>query len=462
MPSSKTLYIVSLGCPKNRVDSEVMAGAAAERGFRLVDDASLAEVILVNTCGFIESAKRESIEAIFEMAGHKHTGACKRLVVTGCLAQRHAGELATEIPEIDHFLGSGDLLRAADLIEGRAPRIAVAAAAGYLVRASDPRLVSTGPRSAYLKIAEGCGRRCAFCVIPQLRGKHRSRPVEDVVREAHALAAAGAVELNLVSQDTIAYGSDLAPAGRSLLAELVRRVADAPGVRWVRLMYLYPDRLDDALVELLASHPRVVPYVDMPMQHASDAVLRRMRRGHSAVSLRRTIERLRERVPGLVLRTAFIVGFPGEMDEDFAQLCDFVRWARFERMGVFRYSDEGSAPSFGFDGKVTARVSYARARRLMALQRSIARESNRRLVGEVLEALVEGPSEQHELVMRGRHAGQAPEIDGELIFTESAVRIGEVRRVRVVGASDYDVLARALEEPPIVAGVRGAGGRVRP
>ena len=329
--------------------------------------------------------------------------------------------------------------------------------ADWLVQASDPRVITQSRASAWLKIAEGCDRTCAFCVIPHLRGKQRSRTADDVVAEAEQLVAAGAVEINLVSQDTVAYGRDLARASRkaggppagaggAALAELVRRVADVKGVRWVRIFYLYPETLDDALVELLAQHPRVVPYVDMPLQHASDAMLKRMRRGHGKDRQRRVVERLRDKVPGLTFRTAFIVGHPGETAADFDELCDFVTWARFEHAVVFRYSDEETCTAHGFDGKVPALVAANRARKLLALQRGIAREKNGALVGRELEVLVEGPSEDHELVMKGRHAGQAPEIDGSVYLSEGEAHAGEMRTVRIVQASDWDLVGELQGE----------------
>jgi ribosomal protein S12 methylthiotransferase len=447
----RTLFMVSLGCPKNRVDSEVMLGVATARGLKIVSDPALAQVIVVNTCGFINDAKRESIDVVFEMAAYKQTGVCNQLIVTGCLAQRHHSELGAQIPEIDVLLGSGDVLRLGEALDGKARRISVGRSPGYLMHASHPRLVSTPGASAYVKIAEGCDRRCAFCVIPQLRGSHRSRPINDIVREVKQLADRGVLEVNLVSQDTTAYGRDLGSGGRSRLAELVQHVAESAPVRWVRLMYLYPDALDDALVDLLANHPRVLPYVDMPMQHASDHVLRAMRRGHTNARLRRTVQQMRGRIAGLTLRTAFIVGFPGETEQDFKQLCDFVQWAKFERVGVFRYSDEQDASSFRLPDKVGARTSYDRARRLMALQRPVAREANRRLVDTTIEVLVEGPSPEHDWVMVGRHGGQAPEIDGTVYFSGSEVQPGQLWQARVLKATDYDLVVETLGEAPIAA-----------
>lgn len=447
-PTDKTIYFVSLGCPKNRVDSEVMLGVARREGYTIVDEPDTADTIVVNTCGFIGEAKKESIDTIFEMAELKRHGALKKLVVSGCLSQRYPDALANEMPEVDHFLGSSDMLKLADVLRGDAERVLVGNPADWVVRAKDPRVLTQSRASAYLKLAEGCNRTCAFCTIPEFRGKQRSRPAADIVREARALAKQGVVELNLISQDTVAYGRDLPQDERVPLAKLVADVADVPGIRWVRVFYLYPETLDDALVDVLANHPNVVKYVDMPLQHAADAMLRRMKRGHGIGRQRRVVERLRNAIPGLAFRTAFIVGHPGETDEEFQELCDFVTWAEFDRVGVFRYSDEESAKSFLLEGKVPERVAAKRARSLMALQRKISRKNQKRLVGTDVDVLVEGPSEDHELVMKGRHAGQAPEIDGHVYLSGGEVKAGEIRRVTITQASDYDLVGEVHEAEP--------------
>jgi ribosomal protein S12 methylthiotransferase len=442
----RNIHFVSLGCVKNRVDTEVMLGVAHGGGWRVVEAADQAEVIVVNTCGFIGEAKKESIDTILELAEYKRVGVCKKLVVTGCLAQRYAADLASQMPEVDHLLGSSDMLKLEQVLAGDADRVLVGNPADWLVRASDPRIVTQSHASAWIKIAEGCNRTCAFCVIPQIRGGQRSRSADDVVSEAERLVSNGAVELNLVSQDTIAWGRDLPRGARSPLAELVRRVADISGVRWVRLFYLYPEAIDEALIELLANHPRVLPYVDMPLQHASDAMLARMRRGHGQDRQKRLVERLRKSIPGLTFRTAFIVGHPGETEEEYSELCAFVEWARFEHAVVFRYSDEETCGAYGLAGKVPPLVTANRARKLMALQRRIAREKNRALVGAELDVLVEGASEEHELVMKGRHAGQAPDIDGSVYLSNGEARAGEMRRVRITHASDWDLVGDLLGE----------------
>jgi len=441
---ARTFHLVSLGCPKNRVDSEVMLGVALGEGFRHVSDASDAEVIVVNTCGFIGEAKKESIDTILEMGRLKEEGRCETLVVAGCLSQRYPEEMAKEMEEVDHFLGSSDMLKLGDVLRGGAARMLVGSPAEWLVKASTPRTLSTPGASAYVKIAEGCNRTCSFCVIPDLRGKQRSREIEDVVREVEQLVARGVKEINLVSQDTIAYGRDL--PGKPLLADLVRRVADVAGIHWVRVFYLYPETLTDALVDVLANHPRVVKYVDMPLQHAADGMLRRMKRGHGGPRLRKVVETLRTKVPDLTFRTAFIVGHPGETDAEFDELCDFVKWAHFERVGVFRYSDEETSHSATLEGKVPARTAAARHRKLLKIQRDIAHAHGASLIGKELDVLVEGSSDEHEFVMMGRHAGQAPEIDGQVYLSDGEAHPGQMRRVKISQASDYDLVGELIDD----------------
>jgi ribosomal protein S12 methylthiotransferase len=450
----RTIHFVSLGCPKNRVDTEVMLGVAEREGYQHVDDPGDAEVIVVNTCGFIDSARKESVDTILDLTRHKEEGRCEKLVVAGCLSQRHPDELANELPEIDHLLGSSDMLKLGEVLSGNAERMLVGHPAAWVIGENDPRRISTRGRSAYVKIAEGCNRTCSFCIIPELRGKQRSRSPDDVVREVERLAAAGVLEINLVSQDTVSYGRDLDGSGD--LTKLVQRIADVPGIRWVRLFYLYPEKLDDALLTLLAEHPRVLPYVDMPLQHAADGMLRRMRRGHGGKRLYDLVERLRKRVEDLVFRTAFIVGHPGETPEEFEELLEFVRFAEFDRVGVFRYSDEESARSFGIEGKVPPKTAAARARKLMSVQRRISRKKNRALVGRELEVLVEGASEESELVMTGRHRGQAPEIDGMVYLSGGPVLPGELRRVHITGANDYDLVGDVLDDVTEAAVATGA------
>lgn len=439
MTNRQRIHFVSLGCPKNRVDTEVMLGVADQDGYEIVPTAEGADVIVVNTCGFIGPAKEESIDAILEMAERKTNGQLSKLVVTGCLSQRYATELAEEMPEVDHFLGSSDMLKLHDVLtQPKTERMLVGNPASYTFRATDPRKLAGPAHSAYVKIAEGCNRTCSFCSIPSIRGKQRSRPLEDVVAEARMLAERGTIEINLVSQDTIAYGRDI--DGKPTLAALVRALGEIDSLQWIRLHYLYPESLTDELVEVIATHPKVVRYVDMPLQHASDAMLRRMKRGHGGERLRRVVETVRAKVPGVVFRTAFIVGHPGETDADFEELCEFVKWAEFDHVGVFRYSDEENVASFEQDLKVPAKISAQRHRKLMAVQRPIARKKNKARIGHTLRVLVEGPSEEHEFVMQGRHAGQAPEVDGVVYLSGAEVTMGTMIDVVITQSAEFDLV----------------------
>jgi ribosomal protein S12 methylthiotransferase len=451
--AEQTIHFVSLGCPKNRVDTEVMVGVAEAAGLELVADAEDADVVVVNTCGFIGEAKKESVDTVLEMAELRAHGRMKRLVVAGCLSQRYAAELSKELPEVDHFLGSSDMLKLGEVLARKdAARMLVGNPAQWVIGKSDPRVLSQARHSAYVKIAEGCNRSCSFCAIPSMRGKQRSRAVEDVVDEVASLVAQGVVEVNLISQDTISYGKDLpghseGKAEGARLADLVEKVADVAGLRWLRLFYLYPEKMDDRLIELVANHPRVVPYVDMPLQHASDRMLKAMRRGHGLDRQRRVVERLRKAIPGLTFRTAFIVGHPGETEEDFAELLEFVKWAEFERLAAFRYSDEEDTHAASLGDKVLAKTAAARHRKLMSTQKAIAHKKHKTLIGQELEVLVEGVSDEHEYVQMARHAGQAPEIDGQVYLEGpevAEVSAGEIRRVVVTQAADYDLVGELL------------------
>jgi ribosomal protein S12 methylthiotransferase len=435
-----------------------MLGVGAGEGYTLVSSPEAAEVIVVNTCGFIGPAKEESIDTILEMGAFKEGGSCQKLVVTGCLSQRYPEELAAEMPEVDHFLGTSDMLKLGAVLRAAdshpLARVLVGNPADYTFRASDPRLPSQATHSAYVKIAEGCSRKCSFCIIPSMRGTQRSRPVEDIVDEVTQLVARGTQEINLISQDTISYGRDLKADGRNLAA-LVRALGEVPGLRWLRLFYLYPERLTEEMIELIAHHPRVLPYVDMPLQHASERMLKLMRRGTGPDRQRRIVERMRNEIPGLTFRTAFIVGHPGETDADFAELCDFVKWAEFERVGVFKYSHEEGTRS-GTLGELTPqKIINARHRKLMQLQRPISKKKLRKLIGQELEVLVEGVSDESDFLLEGRHQGQAPEIDGKVYLANGEAEPGELRRAIVTDAADYDLVADLLprdgsrpERPP--------------
>lgn len=438
-----TVGFVSLGCPKNLVDSEVMLGRLRERGYRLSADARQADVIVVNTCAFIDRAKQESIDAILEMAREKGEGRARRLVVTGCLAQRYDAELRREIPEIDATLGTGQVAEILRAVEGEDTRLDPGAGAPtWVYDHTEPRVLSTPPYLAYLKISEGCDYTCSFCIIPALRGRHRSRGVEDIVSEARALAARGVKELVLVAQDSTRYGLDLGV--KDGLAYLLRRLAKLDGLRWIRVMYAYPATLGDAVLDAIAGEPKVAKYVDIPLQHASDAVLRRMKRPTGRGHLLGLVERMRERVPGVAIRTSFIVGFPGETEAEFQELLAFVRAAEFDNVGVFSYSDEEGTASFDLPGRVPPRLKEGRRRRLLALQKRISARRNRRRVGERVEVLVEGPHPESELLLRGRLATQAPEIDGAVILNDGSAEAGSFVTAEVTEAHAYDLVARIV------------------
>jgi ribosomal protein S12 methylthiotransferase len=438
---TKSLYMMTLGCPKNRVDSEVMLGTLQQRGYHLVQEASLAEVIVVNTCAFLKAAEQESVDNILELAEHKKTGRCNTLVVTGCLVQRHGEALLQELPEVDHFLGTGAYVQLGDVLAAEASPRQIIPDPDYIATAAVPRVNSMPGYTAYLKIAEGCDNTCAFCIIPTLRGAQRSRSIADLVAEAHSLAEGGVKELNLVAQDLTAYGHDL--PGRPTLAQLLRALCQVD-VRWIRLHYAYPRVFPDELIEVMATEPKVARYLDMPLQHASDRLLRTMKRGRDSSFLKALVKKLRERVPGLTFRTSLIVGLPGETEADFELLQDFVKEQRFERLGVFQYSDEEGTAAYEMSDKVPKKTIERRWRQLMAVQKRISREQNRALVGQRLQVLVEGVSPETDLLLVGRHQGQAPEIDGQVYLNEGLAYPGELVTVEVTEAHDYDVVGRVV------------------
>lgn len=448
-PSSSQVYFVSLGCPKNHVDTEVMLGEVGRTGYRVVDQPDNADVIVVNTCSFIDAAKEESINTILEMAQYKTDGQCDKLVVTGCLSQRYPRELVEEIPEIDHILGSADFMHIASVL-GAKPRkglpiVQVSETPTFLYDHGNPRVITGGTHSAYVKIAEGCDRPCAFCIIPKLRGPQRSRTVESLVDEVRALARGGTKEINLIAQDLTRYGADLTEP-RPNLATLLRALGQVDDIRWIRLHYTYPSAFDDELIDVIASEPKVAKYIDVPLQHINSDLLKRMRRGHSGRVIRGLVDTLRARIDGLVLRTTFIVGHPGETDEAFAELSAFMAEARFDHVGVFTYSHEQGTVSALLPHRVPAEVAQARRDQLMAMQATISREHNQAMVGAEIEVLVEGISDESELLLQGRWYGQAPEIDGSVYLTDGTATPGAFVRARVVDAADYDLAASILSD----------------
>jgi ribosomal protein S12 methylthiotransferase len=441
---------VSLGCPKNLVDSEVMMGHLVANGHELTPHPDQAEVLVVNTCSFIDPAKKESVEAILEMAEYKKVGRARKLIVAGCLVERYGGDIRREMPEVDALVGTNDLERIVSLCESAEfASSAVSQPVPYLYHDLTPRVLATPRHFAYMKIAEGCDHPCTFCVIPQYRGAFRSRRFESVISEARRLFEQGIREINLIGQDTTCFGEDLGL--RDGLASLLARLAEieTPREKWIRFLYAYPNKVTQALLDTMAAHPALAPYIDMPLQHASAEVLRRMKRGASGEIFLKLIERIRRTIPGVAIRTSFIVGFPGETDAHFDELCQFVEAARFDNLGVFLYSDEDTSASFALDKKVDARVARNRQRRLMALQRKIARARGRALVGTETKVLVEGRSEETDLLWQGRMATQAPEIDGVALINDvegAPPQPGEIRRLRITEAHDYDVIGTLL--PP--------------
>ena len=478
--------MISLGCPKNLVDSEVMLGLAEQAGHSLTADAREADVLIVNTCAFIDRSKQESVDAILEMAELKKTGACRRLVVTGCLAERYRDELKDQIPEIDALLGTGevpDIVAALGLppaAAGSDPFIARAlgskglpapgaAQSGavpmtlhrraakhqplgsrtelptYIYDAATPRHLATPRHYAYVKIAEGCDYTCAFCIIPRLRGQYRSRPAAEIVREAGQLAARGVKELLLISQDTTFYGNDRGERGA--LGRLLRELNRVDGLEWIRLLYLYPTTIDAAMLDAMAESDKVCKYIDLPLQHASDAVLRRMRRPGTRRSYERLLADIRSRMPGAALRTTFIVGFPGETEADIDELEGFIETVGFDHVGIFTYSHEEGTAAGAMDDDVPGAVKRRRRDRLMARQQALVEAAQLARIGQTVRLVVDGPSPEHELVLRGRLATQAPDIDPLVYLTEcdpSTLAAGQFLEAEVVGARGYDLLARPL------------------
>lgn len=440
---------ISLGCPKNLVDSEVMMGILQRKGYELTPRADEADVLVVNTCSFIEPAQQESVDTILEMAEHKKFGRARKLVVAGCLVERYREQIRAQIPEVDAMIGTGEVERIVEAIEGELRELPSVPPA-YLYHEGTPRLLSTPRHTAYIKIAEGCDHPCSFCIIPQLRGAFRSRRFESVVREAENLAASGVREITLIGQDTTSYGQDLGL--RDGLAQLLERLAGIEGLAWVRFLYAYPNRVTPRLIDTLAEYPALAKYIDMPLQHASRSVLAGMRRGSHGQAFLRLIARIRAAVPGVMIRTSFIVGFPGETPSDFRELCDFVRAAEFDWLGVFAYSDVENAASYALEKKVDAQRIAERRHSLMALQRRISARRLRRFIGQRLPALVEGPSKDAEFVWEARLAGMAPEIDGKVYLSEiepaAGGRLpcpGDLVEVEITQSHDYDLVGRVLE-----------------
>jgi ribosomal protein S12 methylthiotransferase len=470
---------VSLGCPKNLVDSEVMMGLLARAGAEFSPRAEDADVIVVNTCSFIESAQQESVNTILEMAAHKTSGRAKKLVVAGCLVERFRDEIRKRIPEVDAVVGTGELQNIlaatgiapapalgnndspfvvlpsraegdARAAQGRFSRGqwdgAIADLPNYLYDDETPRILATPKSTAYIKIAEGCDHPCTFCIIPQLRGQFRSRRFESVIAEAERLAQIGVREITLIGQDTTCYGEDFGlKDGLALLLEKLAKIED---LRWIRFLYAYPNKITGKLLETIGTHEKICSYVDVPLQHASAPVLKRMKRGGGAEVFMRSIDKMRRAIPGLTLRTSFIVGFPGETEKEFEELCVFVREAQFDWMGTFSYSDQEGADAYGLDKKLSLREIERRRKQLMGIQRQISKKKKKALVGQEFDLLLEGTSEETDLLMEGRTAMHAPEIDGKVFVNDFPEDMepqpGEFYRCQIMEAHDYDLVARIV------------------
>ncbi|MBO0722246.1 MAG: 30S ribosomal protein S12 methylthiotransferase RimO [Blastocatellia bacterium] len=448
---------VSLGCPKNLVDSEVMMGQLRDRGYELTTERESADVIVVNTCGFIQAAKEESINTILEMAELKDTARLKRLVVAGCLVERYRQELLEQLPEIDAVLGTSEIDKIVAAVDPTAVAAQDAAFVSsnawmtrglptYLYDEDSPRLLATPKHFAYVKIAEGCDHTCAFCAIPQMRGKYRSRRAGSILREAEQLAAAGVKEIILISQDSTQYGLDL--GCKDGLADLLRSLARIEGIEWIRVMYTYPNSLSDATLAAMAEEPKVCNYLDMPLQHASAAVLKRMRRGGNRGLFEKLLSRARQFVPQIALRTTFIVGFPGETEEDFAELLQFIRSVEFDRVGVFTYSDEEGTPGYEIDGKVSPRLMRVRRAKLMREQAKISKSRNKSLTGKRFKAMLEGASPETDLLLQARLESQAPEVDGHVLINDVpagfAAQPGDFIEIEITEAHEYDLVAQVV------------------
>ena len=423
-------------------------GILAREGYELTPRADDAEILVVNTCSFIEAAQKESVDAILEMAEHKKFGAAKKLIVAGCLVERYRDQILEQVPEVDAVVGTGEVERIIEAVEGDL-RVLPAQPPAFLYHDLTPRILTTPKHQAYIKIAEGCDHPCTFCIIPQLRGTFRSRRFESVVREAENLAAAGTREVTLIGQDTTSYGEDLGL--RDGLAQLLERLAQVEDLLWVRFLYAYPNRVTQKLLDTLAAHPRLAKYVDMPLQHASRNVLARMKRGSHGDAFLKMLDRMRTTIPGVALRTSFIVGFPGETDTDFQELYDFVKAAQLDWMGVFEYSDVDNAASFPLDGKVDAETIADRRNRLMALQKKISREKLRARKGHTFTALVEGSSKDNPLVWEARLESMAPDIDGKLYLTDielpsgQIAAMGDIVEVQITKTDAYDLIGRVTD-----------------
>lgn len=439
--------LVSLGCPKNLVDAEVMLGHLPLDRYEITTDESQADIIVVNTCSFINDAKEESIDTILEVADYKQNGNCQLLVVTGCLPQRYKEKLAEQLPEVDLFMGTAEAPRIVELIERQLQLDTPSHEIGepdYLYDHDTPRVNSSPFYSSYIKIADGCANHCSYCIIPQLRGTLRSRSIDSVVEEARILAGKGVKEINLIAQDITAYGMDRADG--ATIEKLLKELVKVDEIDWIRLLYAYPDGVSDELIDLIATEEKICNYLDIPLQHIDDQILAEMNRRVGEQKIRALIKKLREKIPDLTLRTSFIVGFPGETREQYDKLLDFVKEGHFERVGVFRYSREEGTGAAKLPNQVPGQSKKGRLNRLMKAQAIVSFNKNRALIGRVETVLVEGYSEETDLLLKGRSARQAPDVDGHYLITDGQADVGQLVQLKITDSSEYDLIGEIVEE----------------
>lgn len=438
--------MITLGCDKNRVDAELMLGVLPESEYEIVSDADQADVIIVNTCGFIDSAKQESIDTILELAEKKETGHCMALIASGCLAQRYSSELLSEIPELDAVVGVGNYMEIGTIIKqitNNKLRVNKADNINYDIDFKGRRVLTTPQYTAYLKIAEGCSNNCSYCIIPKLRGKYRSRSMENILDEVNGLAQDGTKEIILVAQDITKYGVDLY-GGRKMLPDLLKSISKVPGIEWIRLLYCYPEDIDERLINEIAENEKICKYIDIPLQHINDTILKRMRRASTSAGVKKLIRTLREKVPGVVIRTSLIVGFPGESDEQFNELYNFLKEYRLDRVGIFEYSQEEGTDAASMPLQVDEKIKGLRQKKLASLQRGISREKNKEKIGNNMKVLIEGVRDDG--TSYGRTYADAPDIDG-MVYIKTPCSIGEFVNVRITGALDYDLIGDVTCEP---------------
>ncbi len=444
---NKKVHFVSLGCPKNLVDSEIMAGTLLKEGYQISTEAEDAETIVVNTCGFIDDAKKESIDKIVEMGELKKKYPGRKLVVTGCLVQRYKDDLAKDLPEVDHFVGSGEFQKINEILSKEKAGSKHFHLPTYLQQTETPR-INSGPRHrAYLKISEGCKKRCAFCAIPLIRGDLQSRKLESIISEAKLLVASGVKEVIVISHDFTDFGDDLRKkdsARKESPIELLRALAQVSGLEWIRVLYLYPDGITPELIQLIKNEPKLIPYFDMPLQHINDYMLRRMNRKTNKADVSNKIAMIRQEIPDAVIRTQFIVGFPGETEDHFTELLAFIEEQKFDRVGCFQYSPEEGTGGFRMTDQIDEKTKMSRFKRLMALQKKISKQKMKAMVGKTIKVVVEGPSEESDLLLQGRYFGQAPEIDGVTLINSGEATVGKFVDVKITQSTDYDLVGEII------------------